>query len=180
MPVYVALLRGINLAGNKMVAMSDLRELLSSLGFEDPRSLMQSGNLVFRAGKRSTARLEALLEKEIETRLGVDVDLFLRSPEEWRSVIARNPFPEEAKRDPSHLLVMFLRDAPDRASVKNLANAIVGRETVSVKGREAYVVYPDGVGRSKLTSNLIEKKLGTRATGRNWNTVLKLAELTKE
>ena len=89
-------------------------------------------------------------------------------------MVAGNPFPEEAERDPSHLLVIFLKEAPDRKDVMALQSAIKGREVVRAKGRHAYVVYPDGIGRSRLTSALIEKKLATRGTGRNWNTVLKL------
>jgi len=72
---------------------------------------------------------------------------------------------------------MCLRDAPDRAAVAGLQKAIAGREVVRTSGRHAYIVYPDGIGRSRLTVALIEKKLGTRGTGRNWNTVLKLAAL---
>ena len=95
-----------------------------------------------------------------------------------KAVVADNPFPNEAKNDPGHLLVVVLKDAPDRAAVAALQKAIKGREVVKAKGRQAYIVYPDGVGHSKLTMTLIEKTLGTRGTGRNWNTVLKLRALT--
>lgn len=93
--------------------------------------------------------------------------------------MARNPFPEEAERDPGHLVVMILKGAPAAHEVKALQDAIRGRELVRADGRAAYVVYPDGIGRSRLTTALLEKKLGTRGTGRNWNTVLKLAALTR-
>ena len=84
-----------------------------------------------------------------------------------------------AEGDPSHLLVMFLKKEPDRDSVTALQKSIKGREIVKAKGRHAYIVYPDGVGRSRLTNTVIEKALGTSSTGRNWNTVLKLADLAK-
>ena len=84
-----------------------------------------------------------------------------------------------AARDPGHLLVLALKDAPDRGSVTALQSAIAGRETVRVEGRHAYIVYPDGIGRSRLTTVVIEKQLETRVTGRNWNTVLKLGALVK-
>jgi uncharacterized protein (DUF1697 family) len=77
-------------------------------------------------------------------------------------------------------VVGFLKEAPDSAAVTALQKAIVGREVVRAIGRHAYVVYPDGIGRSKLTSAIVEKKLGTRGTGRNWNTVLKLQALANE
>jgi uncharacterized protein (DUF1697 family) len=98
---------------------------------------------------------------------------------DWGAVIARNPFPNEAKADPAHLVVMFLKDAPDAKAVDQLNAAISGREVARAVGKQAYIVYPDGIGRSRLTTAIIEKKLGTRGTGRNWNTVLKLAALVK-
>lgn len=180
MTIHIALLRGINVGGNKMIAMADLRDLLGKLGFTDARSLLQSGNLVFRSDRRTPAQLEALLEAETEKRLGVQADVFVRTAAELAEVVARNPFAEEAKRDPSHLLVMFLRDAPEAKAVAALNAAILGREAVRVIGRHAYATYPDGIGRSKLTNAVIEKKLGTRGTARNWNTVMKLARLAGE
>ncbi|MEA2328101.1 MAG: hypothetical protein QOE68_3060, partial [Thermoanaerobaculia bacterium] len=167
---YVALLRGINIVGRNRVPMAGLRDFAAHLGFGNARTLLNSGNLVFGAERRKPADFERLFEAEAATHLGVAVDFFVRTVAEWTSVIAGNPFPAEAKRDPSHLLVMFLKAAPAAANVKALQAAIVGREVVHADERHAYIVYPDGIGRSRLTSNLIEKKLGTRGTGRNWNT----------
>jgi uncharacterized protein (DUF1697 family) len=177
--LYFALIRGINVGGHKKIAMSDLRELLTKLGFEDAQSLLQSGNLVFRSRKRTPSQLERLLSTETEKQLGVQADFFVRTPEELKKVVARNPFPAEAERDPGHLVVMFLKDAPDKKKVEELRAAIVGSEVVRADGNHAYIVYPDGQGTSRLTITLIEKKLCTRGTGRNWNTVLKLAALAK-
>ncbi len=89
-----------------------------------------------------------------------------------------NPFTDEAKSDAAHLLVVFLKGAPDRKKVITLEKAIVGREHIHAKGRQLYIVYPDGIGRSRLTNSLIERKLETDGTARNWNTVLKVAALT--
>jgi uncharacterized protein (DUF1697 family) len=177
--LHIALIRGINVGGHKMIAMADLRDLLTKLGFTEARSLLQSGNLIFQAEKKTTAQLENLLEKETEKRLGLAASFFVRTPAEWKSLIAQNPFRNEAERDPGHLIVLFLKNAPDAGKLDALRAAIAGREVIQAKGNHAYVVYPDGVGRSRLTNTLIEKKLGTRATGRNWNTVLKLAALAK-
>jgi uncharacterized protein (DUF1697 family) len=168
---HIALLRGVNVGGNKMIAMSDLRARAERLGLRDARTLLQSGNLVFRSNK-SPAQLEKLLEKELESTA-----VFVRTPQEWTAVIAANPFPEEAKRDPGHLLVLFLKE-PRNAEV--LKPAIVGREIARGDGRAIYLYYPDGAGSSKLTNAVIEKKLGTRGTARNWNTVMKLAALTED
>ena len=97
-----------------------------------------------------------------------------------KQAIADNPFPREAERDPGHLLAYFLKGTAQAEHVEALQAAIKGREIVRGEGRQAYIFYPDGIGRSKLTVALIEKKLGTRATGRNWNTVLKLGALASE
>jgi uncharacterized protein (DUF1697 family) len=177
MTTHIALLRAVNLGSYNKVGMADLRSLLTDLGFEHAQSLLQSGNLIFGSEGRTSAQLEDLLEAEAKKRLGLATDFFVRTAGEWRAVIAGNPFPEEAKRDPGHLLVMVLKEEPDRKDVESLQAAIKGREVVRAKGRHAYIVYPDGVGRSRLTNVLIEKKLGTSGTGRNWNTVLKLGDL---
>lgn len=179
MTVYIALLRGINVGGHKTVAMADLRVLLEQLGLADARSLLQSGNLIFRTAARTSAALERLLEEETEKRLALQTDFFVRTAEEWNAVVAQNPFRQEAERDPSHLLVMFLKTAPEAKAVQALQAAITGPEVVHAQGRHAYFVYPAGIGRSRLTNFLIEKKLSARGTGRNWNTVLKLAALAK-
>ncbi len=102
-------------------------------------------------------------------------DFLIRSGEEWRKVVARNPFRKEAERDSGHLVVMFLKSAASEKDVKAVQAAITGPEIVRGDGRHLYIVYPDGIGRSRLTNALLEKKLGIRGTARNWNTVLKLA-----
>ena len=101
----------------------------------------------------------------------------LRTADEWDAIIARNPFAEAAKNDPARLILMPLKGAPDAAAIKSLRDGYKGPETIHVAGREAYLIYPEGQGNSKLTNALIERKLGVAGTARNWNTVLKLAAL---
>jgi uncharacterized protein (DUF1697 family) len=175
----IALLRGINVGGHKQVAMAELRHLLSRLGFGDARSLLQSGNLVFRSEAQAGPQLERLLEAEAEKRLGLQTEFFVRAAAQWKTIVADNPFRKEAVSDPGRLVVVLLKEAPDVEAVKALQAAIIGPEIVRAKGRQAYVVFPHGIGRSRLTHTLIEKKLGTRGTGRNWNTVLKLGVLAE-
>src|SRR5215510_13621180 len=162
MTVHIALLRGVNLGGRTQVAMSDLRDLLTDLGFAQVRSVLNSGNLVFSGGRKTGAALETLLESEAEKRLGLRTDFHVRTAKEWATVVAKN-----------------LKKAPTAKAVATLRAAITGPEMIEAVGRHAYIVYPAGIGRSRLTSNLIDSKLDTRGTGRNWNTVLKLAELVQ-
>jgi uncharacterized protein (DUF1697 family) len=175
MAICVALLRAINVGGRSM-SMAGLREMLAELGLKDGRTLLQSGNAVFESAK-TPAALEALLEKAAAKRFGLTTAFFVRTAREWDAVLAANPFPREAVDDPSHLLVMPLKEAPKKAAVEALRAAIRGRERVAVEGRCAYLVYPDGIGQSKLTNTVIERHLGTPGTARNWNTAQKLAGL---
>lgn len=177
--MHVALLRAINVGGKNALAMSDLRDLLADLGFPEAKSLLQSGNLVFDGGKQAGELLESLLEGETAKRLGISVDYLVRSAAEWAEVVAENPFPKEAKTDPSHVTVMFLKMAQSPKTVKSLQASIKGPELIRGHGRQLYIVYPAGIGTSKLTGSLIERKLGTRGTARNWNTILKLLALTR-
>ena len=175
MPSQIALLRAINVGGIK-VSMADLKALLVNLGFEDVRTLLSSGNVVFR-GKDNTGDLEKLFETEFARRAGRPTEFFVRTAEEWKSIIDRNPMTDEARRDPGHLLVVVLKRAPNNQEVESLRAAIVGPEIVQADGKQAYIYYPAGVGQSKLTAKLIEKHLGSPGTGRNWNTTLKLAAM---
>jgi uncharacterized protein (DUF1697 family) len=178
MATFIALVRGINVGGHKKIAMADLRDLLLRMGFKDTKSLLNSGNLVFRSKTLATGRLELLLEAETKKQLSFETHFFVRTTQEWQSVIAHNPFPREAERDPGHLVVMLLKKAPEPGDLKTLQRAITGNEVIRGEGREAYIIYPDGIGRSRLTNALIESKLGSTGTARNWNTVLKLAAIS--
>lgn len=177
MATYIALLRAINVGGHKPVPMAELRDLLTRLEFGNVQSVLQTGNLVFESNAGGE-KVERLLESEAKKRLKLETDFFVRSARDWQAIVQRNPFPGEAKRDPAHLLVVFLKDAPAGASVTGLQAAITGPEVVRAVGKQAYITYPNGIGRSRVTLALIERMLGTRGTGRNWNTILKLGALT--
>jgi uncharacterized protein (DUF1697 family) len=175
----ISLLRAINLAGHKQVAMPVLRDFFTGLRFSEVRTLLQSGNIIFRSEAQNANDLERLLESEAKAQLGLDTDFFVRSARDWKTLVDANPFPNEAKSDPSHLVVMFLKDAPQAKSLEALRASIRGPEIVDLVGRQAYIVYPAGIGRSRLTNALVESKLGVRGTGRNWNTVKKIASLAE-
>jgi uncharacterized protein (DUF1697 family) len=178
MTPQIALLRAINVGGIK-VSMADLRALFIEIGFEDARTLLNTGNVVFHSKNKTTDNVEKLLETEFAKRVCQQTEFFVRTAEEWKSIIVRNPMTDEARRDPGHLLVVLLKRAPTNQEVDALRAAIVGLETVEADGKQAYIFYPAGIGTSKLTAKLIEKKLGTPGTGRNWNTVLKLAAMVE-
>ena len=171
--IHVALIRGVNVGGRNLLTMVDLRRTCETLGLKNPRTLLVSGNLVVE-GPGSAAEVEARLEKGVKKHLGFDLEFFVRSSKAWDAIIEGNPFPKEAKADPGHTLLLCLKHKVAPVKVKALQARIPGRESLEAWGREAYAVYPDGIGRSKLTTALIDRTLGTHCTGRNWNTVLKL------
>jgi uncharacterized protein (DUF1697 family) len=171
----IALLRAVNVGGTGKVAMPELCTLLTGLGYTGVKSLLQSGNIVFGCSGPAGAALETALETAVAKKLGVTTELFVRTAGEWDNIVAGNPYPDAARDDPSHLVVMTFKSAPAAKNVAALQAAITGREMVQAAGKQAYFVYPDGIGTSKLTNAIIERKLGMTGTARNWNTVLKLA-----
>jgi uncharacterized protein (DUF1697 family) len=170
---YAAFLRAVNVAGNQL-SMTALKELVEDLGLESPRSLLQSGNLIFDAGKQKAVELEELLARETEKRLKTRTEYFIRDAKALTQIIEDNPFAREAKADPAHLVVFFLKRRPSAASVSELQAGIKGPEVVKSGERHVYITYPAGQGRSKLTNAVIEKALHSRGTARNWNTILKM------
>jgi len=175
---YAALLRGINVGGNKKVPMAQLKALLEGLGFTEVVTLLQSGNVVFTApGKKTSLALEKQLEKAIEEEFGFEVGVVVRSHAELAQAIEANPL-EGAEEEPSKFLVVFLSDKPDPKKVKAIDPAAYAPDEFKLSGRELYARFPNGMGRSKLAPVLTSQKLGVTATGRNWNTVKKLLELT--
>jgi uncharacterized protein (DUF1697 family) len=175
MPARIALLRSVNVGGTGKLPMAELRTLAEGLGLAQPKTLLQSGNLVFGSDEPEPA-LEAKLQAATTKQFGFDVAYFVRGIAEWAELVAANPFPDEAKAMPGYLLVYFLKAQADETAVAALQAAIRGPEQIRARGRHAFVYYPDGSGNSQFTIRKIEAKLGP-ATGRNWNTVLKLAEL---
>ncbi len=168
MPKNVALLRGINVGGKNMVSMAALREFFTDIGFREPTTLLQSGNVVFSDdSKRSTLELEAFLEDQSKEKLHIQPAFIVRSSREIDRVVAGNPFPKEAEEDPSHLLVLFLRENADFEKVEKMRETCVGPEVIHAEGKDLYIYYPIGIGDSKLKITLL-------GTGRNWNTLLKL------
>jgi uncharacterized protein (DUF1697 family) len=177
---YVALLRGVNVGGHRKVPMANLRTFAAELGLDRPATLLQSGNLVFGTRRRSTGEIEQWLEREAEKRLGLRTDFLVRSAQEWEAVVDANPFTTAARRDPSHLVVMFLKGAFARQAIEGIRAANPGPEIIHPEKRELYISFPQGMGTSKLPALMTKARLGTTATGRNWNTVVKLLAALRE
>ena len=178
MGAMIALLRAVNVGGAGTIAMARLRAFCEDEGLARVRSLLNTGNLAFETELQPLA-LEARLEAAARERLGLATDFFVRRLSDWREVLGANPFPREGEDDPGHLVLIALKGAPDAAKLASLEASIGGRERIAPVRDVLYITYPDGIGRSKLTLPRIEKALGLRGTGRNWNTARKLAELAE-
>ena len=174
MSVQIALLRAVNVGGTGKLPMAELRKAVEKAGFGEVRTLLQSGNLVFEAGARTPAASEKTLEALCAKTFGLTNEIYVRTPKEFEAIVAANPFAKDAASDPAHVHVLFLRAPPSAAAYAALAAAIKGREIVREGGRHAYMLYPDGMGQSKLTPAVIARHLGLPGTARNWNTVTKL------
>lgn len=173
---YVALLRGINVGGNKKVPMAELRQVMAGLGWEDARTHLNSGNAVFTAGERDTEELAAGLEAAIAGRFGFTVPCLVRTAAELRAVADACPYPA-AGLDPAKLLVLFLGRAPDRERLAAVDAAAYAPDEFRAGERELYCWFPGGMGRSRLPGALEAACRGTTVTGRNWRTVTGLLEM---
>ena len=176
MAALVALLRGVNVGGRAKVPMPELRSRLSDLGFEDVLTYVQSGNVVFRTGG-GAKQVAGRVERAIADAFGLDVTVLVRTPAQLRTIAKGNPFLAE-EPDPQKLHVVFLSDRPSAAAAAALDPDRSPPDRFHLSGRELYLHLPNGAGRSKLTNDYLERRLGVRATARNWRTLLKLVELT--
>jgi len=173
MPVMIAMLRGVNVGGNHKLPMARLRQICEELGLERPETFIQSGNILFETEDIEAAeRMEAAIEREFSFRAAV----IMRSAAELREVVKHNPF---QGRDGARSVVTFLKADPGE-QVREAVRAIQAEpEELRIAGREMYVYYPNGMGRTKLPIPRIERMFGCPSTTRNWNTVEKLLAMAE-
>lgn len=178
MGTYVALLRGINVGGHRILKMADLRDIITAAGGRDVATYIQSGNAVFGHAGRATAKVAADLERAIERGAGFAVPVVVRSAAELAAVIADNPF---AREDSDKLHVQFLAAKPAANALAKLVPTLFAPERYMLQGREIYLHLPDGMGKSKLAVALSRlSAISAIATARNWRTVLELDRMVKQ
>ena len=178
MTIYVSMLRAVNVGGSSRIKSDALRAVYESLGLTDVRTLLQSGNVLFRSGLTDRQQLVKRIMQELERQLGLEIAVILRTLHEVASIVDRGPV-LSPRADRSKLLVMFLKSVPDAAAQSALLKWHKSKgmkEMLEMRGPEIYLYYPDGIGRSKLTTAAIEGELDIPGTARNWNTLTKLVE----
>jgi uncharacterized protein (DUF1697 family) len=178
MPIYISMIRGINVGGQKKMKMDQLRESLEILGFEQVRTYVQSGNVIFQAAKCSPIDLSRKIAQRILSDFGYSVPVISKTAEEIDKTIKNNPFVKKAGIDSSKLHVTFLSEVPTPSALKKLDELTSGLDQFRRCGKEVYLYCPNGYGNTKLSNNTLERILSVTATTRNWNTVNKLYEMS--
>jgi uncharacterized protein (DUF1697 family) len=180
MPAIISMLRAVNVGGHNKVKMDALRALYRSLKLRDPQTYVQSGNVIFTTDEPDLLLLAKRIQSAIERKFGFRTDVVLRTASELRGVIARNPFAKRRGIEPGKLLVAFLAADPAPEAREKLLGIKTDPEELRLDGREIYIYYPNGQGRSKLSWPVIERTLNTPGTGRNWNSVTKMLEIAEK
>ena len=179
MQTYIAILRGINVSGHKIIKMAELREHLASLGFTNLTTYIQSGNIIFQSDIDENHVLEDKIQQNIQVNYGFEVPVIVRSLKEWKMVVDRFPFNIE-ECETSRLGFTFLKDKPVHIPEEEIAKFKSPNDELVYEEKEMYLHIPDGFGKSKLTVNVLERKLKVAATTRNWNTTLKLLAMAQK
>ncbi len=177
---YVCLIRGINVGGRNIIKMDRLRKAFEALGYEDVRTYVQSGNVIFKSGGRAPENLSTKIEKMILGEFRIPVSVVVKTSEEMNQAVGLNPFLKQKGIDVSKLHITFLPRDPEKAALKALDALAVPPEQLRCSGSAIYLYCPNGYGTSKLTNNILERVLAMKATTRNWNTVNKLSETASQ
>jgi uncharacterized protein (DUF1697 family) len=176
---YIALLRGINVSGQKKIKMTELKLLFEHLGFEKVETYIQSGNVVFAASKIDPTVIVKKISSGIKKEFGFDVQIMVINDGEIKRTIKNNPF-IKSKKDVDKLYVTFLSDVPFEENIKKLKLVDYNPEEYFIDGKKIYLYVPSGYGKAKLNNNFFENKLKVSGSTRNWKTIIKLNEMINE
>jgi len=180
MPIYIALLRGINIGPHKRMKMEKLVACCAACGFTGTKTYIQSGNVVLKATKIPPQKLSQKLAARIAADFGFSADVISRTREEFAEIISDNPLLKKPGLDPEQLHVAFLDRSPEPSAIRKLQALTIAPDLVSVAKLEIYFYFPNGVSESSLWKYPLDKVLKVSATMRNWNTVSRLFAMAEE
>lgn len=178
MKIYIAILRGINVSGQKSIKMTELKTMFESLNFGEVKTYIQSGNIAFKAKPGNDKDLQYQIHEAILKTFHFDVPVIVLDQTELKNIQENNPFLTNRYEDESKLHVTFLSDEPQKDLFEKLKEAaqFLPDEWI-LSGRAIYIFCPGGYGKTKLNNNFFEKKLKVIATTRNWKTVNELVSM---
>jgi uncharacterized protein (DUF1697 family) len=179
MTTYISILRGVNVSGQKLIKMDDLRKLYENLGFHNVTTYVQSGNVIFTTKDIELDKLRQKISKEIEKKYRFEVPVILLTIDKLKQIIDNNPFIKDSGKDQSALYATFLSSKPGQFDFNAIVEKKQNNEEIIFSDNVVYLYCPNGYGRTKLTNNFLEAKLKVEATTRNWKTtneILKIAE----
>jgi len=179
MKTYIALLRGINVSGQKKIKMADLKLSLETLSFSDVVTYIQSGNIVFKTDEQSISKIENKIHEKILKDFGFEVRVLVKTPKELKHTLANNPFEKDLKYEPKLFAVVFLKEKPKSENIVKLATYDYSPEEYVLDDKIIYYYAANGAGNAKMNNNFFENKLKVQATSRNWRTTHKLVELSQ-
>jgi len=177
MKKYIALLRGINVSGQKLIKMTELKGHLEELNFKNVLTYIQSGNIIFEIEKTDTTILAIKIVEKIKEKYGWELPVIVKSETEWDFLFNNNPFITQKNLDIERLYVTFLGNQPSQILLNDFFKIDYSPEAFIINGNELYVFCPIGYGSTKFNNNYIEAKLKVKATTRNWKTIIKLQTL---
>ena len=180
MQTYIAILRGINVSGNRMIKMDALRQMFSDMGFTGVKSYIQSGNIIFQSKNGNDTKLEQKIAEEILSRFGFDVPVIVLTRDELKIIIEQNPYLSDNTKENSHLHVTFLAEKPLQPLVDKLNEDEILTDDFKTGERAIYLYCPNGYSKTKLSNSLIENRLKVVATTRNWKTCNELYTLATD
>lgn len=172
--IFISLLRGINVSGQKKVPMQQLKELYEKLGFTSVQTYIQSGNVIFSSNERDAAKLQVKIESAIKKEFGFDVLVFVRTSADLEKIVKNNPFTQQ---ETESLYITLLSQVPVEIPA-DLDKFKAPNDKYKIINDVIYFYCPEGYGKTKLSNNLFEKKLKLNATTRNYNTINALLKIS--
>ena len=177
MNTFIAILRGINVSGKRIIKMDALKQLFTDLNFKNIQTYIQSGNVIFKSSDSDVLEIKKRIENGILNAFSLEVPVIIITSDELESVVSENPFTEDETKNSNFLHVTFLSEKPKEEYVIQLNGMNFPEEEFQIKNNAIYLYCPNGYGNSKLTNTFFEKKLKTTATTRNWKTTKELLNI---
>ena len=179
MYTFISILRGINVSGQKIIKMDDLRKLYEGLNFTNVRTYIQSGNVIFGHTLQDLKHLEMQIEEQILQKFGFQVPVMVKEINDLKNIVKENPYSDFKEEGLSKLHVTFLGEKPDQIYIDKIKEREYNPDQFIIIGKAVYLFCPNGYGQTKLTNNFFENKLKVKATTRNWRTVNELIRVAE-